>query len=200
MPRITARSQMARYAAAAAGLALAFVAACDSDPTAPVIIATSNVVAPVSSGTVAAVTGKTFSFPSGAALSPTLANQPVSFTFSQTGTTTTAAIQTPTATVPATVTFGSCIFTITATVGGFTQGQVITVPTCNITLNTNGTPTGTTTGVSTTMTLGTTNSNPVTVTVTVAANGTVTVTGANGQTVTVGVATTGTATGTVTGG
>lgn len=195
MSRITSRTPMTRYAAAAAGLALVFTAACDSETTAPVIVATSNVVAPVSSGTVAAVTGKTFSFPSGAALSPALANQPVSLTFSQTGTATTAAIQTPTATVPATVTFGSCIFTITATVGGFTQGQVITVPNCSITLNTNGTPTGTTTGVSTTMTLGTTTSTPVTVTVTVAPNGTVTVTAPNGQTVPVGTTTTATATG-----
>ncbi len=198
MSRMTSRTPMTRYAAAAAGLALTFVAACDSETTAPVIVATSNVSAPVTAATVAVASGQTFSLASGAALSPTLANQPVSLRFTQAGAATTAAITVPTGTVNTTVTFGSCIFTVVAPglPPTFVAGQSITVATCAITVNTAGLPAnGSTTNVPMTLNLGGTTSVPVQVPVTVSPTGTVTVTGSSGP-VTVGTTTTATGTGT----
>jgi hypothetical protein len=183
------RNSSTRWAAAAiASAALVASTACDKETTAPAQVAASNVTAGVNSSNVAALSGKTFSFTSGAALAPTLANQPVSMTFTSSGTNTTAAITTPAGTAQATVNFGSCIYTITFAVPPhFTLNQVITIPNCSFTLNTTGLPAnGTTQNATATFSLGGSNSIPFTMPVTVSSNGTVTVTSGGGVTITVG--------------
>ena len=105
-PKLTRRAQLLTGAAA---LALVVIpVACKESTAATKKVATTNVTAPVTTSTVAAVSGKTFTFPSGGgALSPALANQTVSLTLTTTGSTTTAVIGTPGGNIPATVTFGS---------------------------------------------------------------------------------------------
>lgn len=199
MRGFNARSLRPSWAVAALATVALVAAACDKETTAPVKVATSNVTTSVTSSTVAVAAGKTFSLPSGAALSPALANQPVSLTFNTAGTSTTAAITTPGGTVNTTVTFGSCIFTVQAPglPPNFVTGQVITVATCSITLNTANVPAnGTTQNVPMTLNLGGTTSVPVTVPVVVSPTGTVTANTPTGTPITVGTTTTATGTGT----
>jgi len=94
-------------------------------PTPAVAVAGNDVVAPVNTATVQSLEGQVFTFPSGGALTPALANQPVTLMFTNT------ASATPTATVTAPgiegvgtpgqpasftadTTFASCHFRITS--------------------------------------------------------------------------------------
>ena len=146
---ITSRSPMTRYAAAAAGLALAFVAACDSEPTAPTMVVASNTVIPAAASVVNAVAAIPFSFPAGAgALDASVANQNLVLTFGGTATAPTAnmvittAAGATTGTITTSVTFGSCIFVVTQstfpTGSRLATGQTIVVNPCNINVQTAG--------------------------------------------------------------
>lgn len=193
------RSTLSRLALASAAVGAALLpAACDNQTTAPVKVAAGNVTAAVNSSTVAAVSGKTFTFPNGGgALSPALANQTVSLAFTSSGSSTTAVITTPAGNIPANVTFGSCIFTTTAVSALGPVGTVLTVNPCSITINSNGLPaTGATVNATVTMSLGAGQpSTPVTVPIQISTSGTVTVTGTNGAGIPVGTTTTTNATG-----
>lgn len=191
-PRVTSSTLLVGAAAL-----LLVSTACEKEATAPQKVAASNVTAPVSAANVAAVSGKTFAFTNGAALGNAYNNKPVSITLNATGSSTTAAIVSTTGTVSANVTFGSCTFTVTASTDpAVPVGTIITVATCNLTVNTAGVPaTGQTTQANATFTIGNTTSAPAPVTVTVATNGTVTVTTPSGTPVTVGTTTTTNATG-----
>lgn len=174
---------------AAACVGVLALTQCKSDSTAPGKVAAANVVAPISTSTVAAVSGQTFTFPGGgAALSPALAGQTISLTFSNT----TAANPTTTVTsaagsFTASTSFGSCIFTVsTSTIPGITVGQVITVNPCQLNVQTGGVQaTGQATTVNILLQLGLTPSAPQQSQVTInPTTGTVTVNGVNTGTVT----------------
>lgn len=155
---------------------------CKKDATSPSKVAAANLTVAATRATVAALEGKTYSFSSGSALAPELANQTVTLTFSNTAATTpTTTIAGGGGSATASTTFGSCIFTIGASsfsaMHSLGLGKTITINLCNITVYTSGQQTGTTGTVNSTITLGGTVSQPTSLQVTVSANGTVTVGG-----------------------
>ena len=193
----TSRWSNSRFVAvAAACAALIVLAQCKESPTAPAKVATADVAVPLKTTFVPALEGQAFTFPNGgAALSPVLANQTFSLTFSNTSATT------PTATVVVTgggqfvasTTFGSCIFTITtSTIPGVTVGSQITVNPCQVNVRTGGVQaTGQATTVQILLQLGITPSAANQASVSIDPNtGIVTVNNVNtGQTVTLTIAT-----------
>lgn len=125
------------------------------EQAAPVQVVPSGTVTqvPLATTTVQAVAAQTFSFPTGgAAISPALANQPITLAFTNT------ASATPTATViapnvrgtdgqlgarfSATTTFGSCTFVVTTSTfppgTGPQVGDTITVNPCQLNVSTGG--------------------------------------------------------------
>jgi len=188
-----------RSGAALVAAATVFVA-CNDEPTAPVQVAAADVVAPVTAIIATAISGKTFAFRSGAALSPALANQPVSITMTTTGSSTTAVIVTPGGTLNTSVVFGSCAFTVLAPgTPQFPTGIVMSVQYCNITVRTRGTVVGKTVVLPILLTLATpqfsTQSDAQTVSASVSSTGVVTATTQTGAPVVVGTTTTTTSTG-----
>lgn len=140
-----------------------------------------------------AVTGNTFNIGNGGAmLSPSLAGQAVSLTFSQ------APSAAPTAqmvvggtTYTSGVTFGSCVFTITAINGpnpaGLVIGQVITVNPCNLNIGTEGVgANGAANLRNVTITFGTASSNSITSNIIITPSGQVIIRKTDGTEVTVG--------------
>ena len=201
------RSGMARWRArVSAGAVLCAaalaVSACKKTPTAPIKVAATNTVAPVTKAVVAAIEATPFTFPNGGgALAPALTGQTITLTVTNTAAatpTTTIAVPGVTGTngqpgrVVASTTFGSCIFLVTSSnIASIPVGSTITVPNCTLNVGTAGAPaTGATVSVPSTMTLGTSTSSPVNLPVTVSPTGTVTV-----GTTTVGTTTTVTGTG-----
>ncbi len=168
------------------------LAQCKDEPTAPEVAA-EDLVAPVNQQTVAALEGKTFTFPNGGSvISPALAGQTISMTLTNTTSATpTAAFTFPSGSITTSLTFGSCIFNVTSVSGNspLSVGQTFTVNPCNLRVNTAGKQVGTQTSTTATITLGTVNSQPVTVTVEVREDGTVVVEGTEAGKVTVTVAT-----------
>ncbi|HVZ47248.1 MAG TPA: hypothetical protein VG916_00565 [Gemmatimonadaceae bacterium] len=144
---------------------------CKSEPTAPVKVAAGNLNVAMSSNVASAAVGKTFTFPGGgAALTSSLAGQTFALTFTSSSAATFAV---GTGTASAAVAYGSCTFTVTgSTIAGLPNG-VYTIPNCNMTFNTSGTPVGGTATVGATLTLGGVLSNPIEVSVTIDSNGTV---------------------------
>jgi len=170
-------------------------------PPPPVKVATTNATLPMSTTTAAAVSNTTFSFPGAAGvISPSLANADLTLSFAHTGEdlASTATVKQPdgsTGTFTSSVTFGSCIFKITAvsgSVGTLKVGDVITVNPCAINIATAGqVADGTTKSTGVTVTLGVAVSQSAPVEVSVSAGGVISVGGAP-----VGTVTTTTATGT----
>lgn len=151
MKTLVARSPRVRLALGVIVAGLAFGAVACNKTTAPQPkVAAGNAQIPMSTTTVRAVEGVTFTFANGgAALTPALANQTITLTMSNTSS------ATPTTTVvapnlvgtngqpgrfTANTTFGSCIFTITSVTGipGLTVGQNITVNVCQVIAQTGG--------------------------------------------------------------
>jgi hypothetical protein len=113
-------------------------------------IATHDAAIPIDSRTVQALEGQTFMLSSGATISPELADQPMSLTFTNTA----EATPTATVTVPdvqgtdgnpaqftSTVTFGSCTFTVTASnfpSRGPQRGDKFTINPCHYDVATHG--------------------------------------------------------------
>jgi hypothetical protein len=119
----------------------AFLVACGGDPApAPTPAATANTTANISATNAAAITGKAFSFANGAS--------PLGTTGATTLTITDAAVDTFAVTAPSgnyggTLTYGSCIFTITsvgtpAPAAPFVVGYSFTVATCSVSAATSG--------------------------------------------------------------
>jgi len=143
---ITHRSPMTRYTAAAAGLVLAFVAGCDSDPTAPTLVVASNTTLATNPAVAQAIAGTTFNFPGGAAaISTETAGQNLALTFTNANAATmvfTNAAGATTGTITTSVTYGSCIFVVSAstfpTGHRLAQGNTVVVNPCNINVNTAG--------------------------------------------------------------
>lgn len=174
--------------------AVVALAACGSDSaTAPQPVAKENLNAPVTQTTVALLSSATVTLSgAGAAFGAASAGQNVSLAFDATG-------RTPVVTVGANdefrsnLSFGSCIFTISAVQRGtrFTIGQVITIPVCNIVIPTAGLPVGTPFNTNFTLNLGGFNSGGIPGTFTVGTGGAVTGGRTGGPTITVGTVTTG---------
>lgn len=117
------------------------VTECRKSPTAPTKVAAADVTVSLTRTTVAAAEGVTFSFSSGGeVLSPALAGQAFTLTFTNTSS------ATPTTTVVsgghqfvASTAFGSCDFTVqSSTIPGITAGTVITVDPCRVVAKTGG--------------------------------------------------------------
>ncbi len=137
-------------------------------------VAASDVTIPITSTVVRALENQPFTFSSGEALSPALANQPVALTFTNT------AVATPTFTVTApnvrgtdgnparatgTTGFGSCTFSVASSTfaagpppAGPQVGQTITVSLCRVNAATGGIQTGRLSPVEIRMELGLTSS------------------------------------------
>ncbi|MDD5334849.1 MAG: hypothetical protein PHS32_14035 [Rhodoferax sp.] len=164
------------------------LAACGGNP-APQVAAADTVV-PVTAATVKAAEAVPFSVPAGAfpASVPALATVATTVKFTNTTSATpTATITAPGGTVTGITTFGSCIFTVTAsTLAGVTVGQVITVHPCQINVETGGVQaTGQATTVHILLQLGQIPSAPAQASVSIdPTTGVVTVNGVNGGTVT----------------
>lgn len=193
MIQSTTRSRAARMVFALAIVSTATLfAACDDDPAAPTLVAASNTVVSVNATVATALAGTAFSFPGGAgALDPVVANQNLVLTFAGTGTAPTAAATITTAagattgTFTANLSFGSCIFAVTASTfpagHRFALGQTITVNPCNINVATAGAQAnGVGVSRSVSLVLGAAASSGASVTVGVNPGGQVTI---NGQTV-----------------
>lgn len=119
----------------------------DAAPTAE-LAATTDATVDIRAATVPGIEGSTFSLPSGAMLTPGLANQPITLAFTGTATPApTATFNAPNMTgtdgKPASCSgptqFGSCTFTITSSnIPGVTVGQQITVNPCRYNVKTQG--------------------------------------------------------------
>ncbi|MHB8838603.1 MAG: hypothetical protein ACYC7F_06580 [Gemmatimonadaceae bacterium] len=150
MPAYLNRTGASRSILAAAALALAVVSsACKKDTTAPLQMVAENTTLQVNSTITSALVGTAFSFPGGAgALSSAVAGQNLAMTFGGTSTSPTAAMTITNSsggtvgTISTNVTFGSCIFAVTASTfpagHALAQGQTITVNPCNIWVGTSG--------------------------------------------------------------
>jgi hypothetical protein len=189
---------MSVFKRAATGLTMAVAlmapTACDDDdPTGTTVVATSNLVAPASLANINAITGNTFTIGNGGVmLSPLLAGQAVSLTFSRVGTASpTAQLVVGTTTYSSNLTFGSCVFTITAITGPnpglITVGQVITVNPCNVNIGTEGVEAdGDANLRNVTLTFGTASSNAITSNIIITPNGQVILRKTDGTEVTLG--------------
>lgn len=167
---------------------VAMLAACGGNPAPRV--ATADTVVAMNSATVKAAEAVAFSVPAGAfpASVPALATVATTVKFTNTTSATpTATITAPGGTVTGITTFGSCIFTVTAsTLAGVTVGQVITVHPCEIDVSTGGVQaTGQATTVNILLKLGQTPSAPAQAGVSIdPTTGVVTINGVSGGTVT----------------
>jgi hypothetical protein len=189
---------MSVFKRVATGVTMAAVlmapAACDDDdPSSPTVVATNNLVASASLANIGAITGNTFTIANGGAMiSPALAGQAVSLSFSRTGTAApTAQMVVGGTTISSNVTFGSCIFTITAITGanaaGLVVGQVITVNPCNINIGTEGVEAdGAANLRNVTITFGTASSNAITANIIITPSGQVIIRKTDGTEVSVG--------------
>ena len=140
--------------------ALALLGCPGGEEAEPLKVAASDITIPINTTTVRAVENEPFTFASGEALSPALANQPVTLTFTNT------AAATPAFTVTApnvrgtdgnparatgTTVFGSCTFSVTLSTfqpgTGPQVGQTITANPCNVNAATGGIQTTTLTRV-----------------------------------------------------
>ncbi len=129
-----------------AGAVVVF-ATCKKDPTAPVNVATTNLTAAVTTGTVAALANLTFSVPDAGGISPSLAGQAATVSFSNTSSPTpTMTIGSGGQTASGTTTFGSCILTITSSSfpasSALGLGKTLVINPCNITVATSGSTAG----------------------------------------------------------
>ncbi len=116
-----------------AASATAVLVACGGG-TDPVVVASSNVVVPVTAATATAIVGQSFSFPAGVADLGTTAATTVAVSGTAASKTVSIASAGQTASGP--MTFGSCIMTITTSTFPATSplavGKVITVNPCTI--------------------------------------------------------------------
>jgi hypothetical protein len=104
------------------------------------VVGGGNVTAPVTVATAAAVTGESFNFPSGVAKFGTTAATTVSLNSTSTFTVSAGAE----GTASGNLTYGSCIFTVTASTfpasSALALGKTVTVHPCSITVATAGVP------------------------------------------------------------
>jgi hypothetical protein len=134
--------------------ALALLGCPGGEEAEPLKVAASDITIPINNTTVRALENQPFTFASGEALSPALANQPIALTFTNTA----AATPTFTATAPnvrgtdgnparatGTTAFGSCTFSVTSSTfsagpppAGPQGGQTITVNPCSVNAATGG--------------------------------------------------------------
>ncbi len=190
MPAYLNRTGASRSILAAAALALAVVSsACKKDTTAPLQMAATNTSLNMNSTITSVVAGKAFSFPGGAgALSSEVANQNLALTFAGTAAAPTASmtITSPTGgavgSFSADVTFGSCIFKITASTftgtSALAQGKTITVDPCKFEAITAGkVANGTASAVNTALLLGNFLSGFTPLTISIGPSGTITING-----------------------
>lgn len=193
MPTAARRTRASRLIIAAAVIAAVVVpVACHKESTtAPQMQVATNTTLPASAAATTAVAGTPFSFAGGAgAISSSLTGQNLTVTFGGTAAAPTASmVFTPAAggtggSVIADVTFGSCIFRISAvsgSVGTLAVGQTITVNPCNFNIGTAGVlANGVAASRSIALLLGAASSSNSTVTVSVNAGGQLTL---NGQAV-----------------
>jgi hypothetical protein len=159
----------------------AFLVACGGDPApAPTPAASTNTSANVTATTVAAVTGKAFSFPSGVAALGTTGATTLTVTDAAVDT---FAVSSPAGSYSGNLTYGSCIFQITtstfAAPSPFAVGQTFTVATCSVSAATSGVAAnGQSNNLPVTFNLGGTNSTAQNLAVVIAADGSVTIGGA----------------------
>ena len=166
-----------------AASAVAALVACGG--TDPVTVATSNVTASVSASTVTAISGKSYSFPSGVSELRTTGATAVTINQPTTGAAT-FAVTSPSGSYSGVTSFGSCVFTVTvSTLATVPVGTVLTVNPCNVTVQTAGTQVGNI-NVNSSFVLGATTSSATPIPVTVSATGVVTVNGTAIATVTTG--------------
>jgi hypothetical protein len=129
-----------RWASLLSAVAVVALTACGNDSaTAPQQVAKENLNAPVTQATVALLSSTTVSLPgAGAAFGAATAGQNVTIAFGATGLTT--AVTVGANQFDATLSFGSCRFTVLAVRSGvgFTIGQVITANPCNFVIPTAG--------------------------------------------------------------
>ena len=193
--RRTIAARLYRFSAVLA--AVVVPVACHKEPTAaPVQQAATNTTLTTNATVANAVAGVPFSFPGGAgAISPSVAGQNLTLTFGGTTTAPSASmVITPaaggaSATITADVTFGSCIFKVTATTGtvpaNLAVGQIITVNPCNLNVSTQGaTANGVAANRAASLFLGAAASTGTLVTVSVNAGGGLTINGSSVGTVT----------------
>ena len=122
-----------------------------------------------------AVTGKTFSFPSSTGVTALGTTGPTTVSFAGQSF---SIAQTGSGTASGTMTYGSCIFTVTSsTLPALPVGTVKTVNPCSLDVNTAGQGTGSSQQRPVTLILGTITSDPTTVAVLVTAQGEVIVNG-----------------------
>lgn len=151
MPAQVRRTRASRFLLTAVVVSAGLMsAACKDDSTSPKpMVAAADAVLPANTTVVTAVSGTAFNFTGGAgAIATEVAGQNLRLTFGGTSTAPTAAMVITTSagattgTVTTNVTFGSCIFAVTAstfpTGSRLAVGQVITVNPCNINVNTAG--------------------------------------------------------------
>lgn len=150
MSSIVHRTRISRLVTVAAVLAVGVASsACKDDATAPQKMVATNTTLAMNPTVTSALVGTTFSFPGGAgALATELAGQNLALTFGGTATSPTAAMVITTTsggavgTASATLTFGSCIFAITASTfpagSRLALGQTVIVNPCNINVQTAG--------------------------------------------------------------
>jgi hypothetical protein len=160
----------------------AFLVACGGDPApAPTPAATANTTANISATTAAAITGKTFAFPGGVAALGTTGATTLTITDAAVDT---FAVTAPSGNYAGTVSYGSCIFTITsvgtpAPAAPYVVGYSFTVAACSATAATNGVAAnGQSSSLPVTFNLGGTTSAAQSFPVTIAADGSVSIGGA----------------------
>lgn len=168
----------------ASGLLLS---ACGGDGnSAPPMVASANTTATINkdtgAATVGAVLDKTFTFPAGAPALGTSSNTTIKF--AGTGTAPTFTIAAAEGTATGATTFGSCIFTVTASTfppnHPLGLGKTLTVSPCALNIATAGAPADDSPASRiVNMVLGTTTSTGAPFTVTINPNGSVTINGAN---------------------
>lgn len=158
----------------------AFLVACGGDPApAPTPAASANTTANVTATSVAAVTGKAFTFPSGVAALGTTGATTLTVTDAAVDT---FAVSSPAGSYSGELTYGSCIFKIlTSTFAApspYAVGQTITVAACSVSAATSGVAANGQSGnLPVTFNLGGTASSPVSLPVVISPSGAVTIGG-----------------------
>ncbi len=151
MPPVIYQARSARMGTLAALLAVGVMSvACKDDATAPQKMVATNTTLSANATITSALAGTTFNFANGAGvMAPELANQNLALTFGGDAVAPTASLVftstsgAPIATVTTRLTFGSCIFAVTATTGtvpaSMQVGQTVVVNPCNFNIGTAGT-------------------------------------------------------------
>lgn len=157
----------------------------------PIAVAAANTSVAISpangAAATAAVSGQTFTFPSGAAALGTTASTTVKLTSGAAGSPAKFDIASGTGTATGALTYGSCIFTVAvgSTIPGLPAGTVLTVNPCTLGIATSGlAANGVPQNGAATLTLGATSSTSLPLTVTISAGGDVSINGSSVGTVT----------------